>query len=259
MKHSLAKYIFPILLCPILSFHGAYAQDEPPPTQPAKTYRILSGENYAINLKDDKEFLYFIPINYKIESEDGLGFAGPEDELQPNEQPETLRLKHVGMAIIGRINTPELLYVSFFIQGAIPSQCHKPKIEIKEERENDKIIMTNLIFAAVPRTQLCPTQNIPVEFTFLSRKLTKGVPTEIRINYQPFAEILWAEDDSLRVLQAGREWKITRISRIIAQAPMNRRWQSEWVNGKPMKAPPTAKPAPKPTPQNNEPKEPAQE
>jgi len=253
MRSSLTGILLSLLLA-----SATYAQEpeevppEVPPPAKLELYRILSGENYAINLRDDKEFLYFIPINYKVESEAGLGFPGEQDKLQPGEQPDTLRLSHVGMAIVGRANMPNQLYLSLFIKGAIPSQCHKPKVETKTEvNEKGVTIINNLIFSGIPRTKLCPTQNLPIEFTFLGEKIPQNSPIEVQINYQPLAEINW-ENDNLIVIQRNRIWKITRISRIISQEALNKRWLGEWLNGKELKKE-QSKPQPKPPEPNNPP------
>jgi hypothetical protein len=219
------------LMMPSAQAETEEQQERDTPVAPAPQYRIISGRNYEINLQDGKNLLYLIPLNYQVQSEGGLGLIGAENQLQPNEQPELLRLKQVGMAIVGRINGPDL-HLSLSVEGILPSPCHRPKIETRETREKEKVILNTLIFSGIPRTKLCPTEGTPISFSLISAKLNENT-TEVRINYQPYAEIVW-KDNNLTVVQNGQQWHVTRVSDLINQVPINRQWKSQWIDGKPV-------------------------
>ena len=196
--------------------------------------RIISGKNYEINLNSKSNIIYLIPLNYKVEREEGVRFPGEGNRLQLNEVPQTLNLIHVGMSILGLANNTNELYVSFFIQGNLPSECHNIKVETKSLESKDSLDLNTLIFSGINRTRLCVTQNSPIEATFISHRLVRDTPIILRVNYQKFAEVLW-QNDELQVIYNNNLWKITKVTEILNQKPIDKKWKNEWVEGKSLK------------------------
>jgi len=196
-------------------------------------YRIISGRNYEINLNENSNFIYLIPVNYKVNQETGLGKPSKENQLQPNEVPEGLILRHVGMSIIGLARNIEELYLSFFFQGYLPSRCHSVKIETEKVEEKETITINTLIFAGINRRKICVTQANPVEGTFIGEALVRNRPILLQVNYQDFAKILW-QDDELQIVHNNMLWKITKLNKILNYEPVSKQEQKSWINGKPM-------------------------
>lgn len=220
---------------------------EPNTTILEKKYRIISGKNYNINLTDGNNIIYFIPLNYKVEREEGLGIPRKEDKLQKNEEPDTLSIQNIGVSVIGQINKPEL-YISLYVSGILPSPCHTMKVEPNLENKNNEITINTLIFSAIQKTRLCVTKPTTIEATFLlPNQLQKNIPVNLKINYQDYSRIELDGNNNLTIYNNGAKWKITRTEDILSQKQIHRRWIREWVEGE--KTKPTQKQEPQRPPQ----------
>ena len=254
MSKDIFKYLSLLLLTFSTSFLLLYGSrvlaqmDEPVPEIPEiiekerednlnnnlnPLYRIISGGNYEINLSEQKSNIYLIPLNYKVEKEDGIGFPSDLNRLQANEIAQSLNLSHVGMSVIAIARNPNELYLSLFVQGALPSQCHSIKIETKESRIENILNLNTLIYSGINRTKFCVTQNLPIEATFIISRLVPNIPIKVQINFQEFAEILW-QNDELQVIHNKSLWKVTKISEIINGKTVDKNWKKQWIQGKPI-------------------------
>jgi|GEM_PF-3748282 len=236
--------LFLVLTLSQVAVYGQEAEDDTEEYKDTKVeskldpkYRIISGRNYDIRLNEQSQFIYIMPINYKVEQESGIGTTTTENQLQENEIPDTLYLRHVGFSIIGLERQEEELYTSFFFQGILPSKCHKIKIETKKTEEAERLKINTLLFSGIDRKRICVTQGIPVEGTFISEKLVKGRPIILQINYQNFAEIIW-ENDEIQMNYGNQLWKVTKIKDIINYREIGREEKRKWIQGKEIKIEP---------------------